>query len=530
MSSTTHEGLLIGLPDIAEIAGVRRNAVSNWRKRHSDFPTPVVDTPSGQLFDAGDVETWLIENGKIAGRIPAASLLWSAFDSLRSELEPREIGDFVTGLLVYLEASERVDLGAFGDLPDEVSWSKVREHDDSRLTATLMSAASSIEQTHPDLAGLMTQGLQAAGRLAPASVRRVCELFDRASSGEDVEVTRADLFEEARDRNHELSRFSEEIASPAAVEHLLARLASGVQSIFDPACGEAGALLLAGQVQAFEYSTADSPVWPDLIGWDINERACSLARARFFVYGVDADISQHNSLRETPPRDVEVVIADPPYGLRDWGDADLYTDQRWIYGAPPPKCADLAWIQIALEALAGDGSAFVVLPPGSLFRSGREAEIRRALVEAGVVEAIVRLPARLRRDTSIPLALWCLRSPEAVGDDREILMVDASRLGTSGRSTVTLDQAELDAVLTVLLTWTGARLVEVDDPRLEVNVVGIDELDESNLDPARYRTGHRVDLEVLMGERTDALNEVRLAHDRANVAMVRLLEELEGQS
>ena len=105
------QGTLIGIPEIAEVAGVQRTAVSNWRKRSTDFPTPVVETPSGVLFDLSQIETWLIENGKIASRVPIAPILWRTLDALRGDLVVGEFGRFINAALVYLEVCERTETG-----------------------------------------------------------------------------------------------------------------------------------------------------------------------------------------------------------------------------------------------------------------------------------------------------------------------------------------------------------------------------------------------------------------------------------
>ena len=516
------EGLLLGIPEIADIAGVGRNAVSNWRKRHSDFPTPAVETPSGLLFDVGAVERWLIENGKISTRIPAPNLLWPFFDALRADLDQREIGDFVIAILVYLEVCERAALGTIDGVAEPDTWASIRAEEPRRLVRRLTSAVAEIERSHPRLAGLMSNGMRLAENLDGAAVRRLCELFEQVTNTADSEYSRAGLFEEARDRNHELARFTAEAATPAALEHLLARLSVGAKSVFDPACGEGGALLLAGQIDSVD----EAPQLPTLLGWDVNAAACDLARTRFFLYDVDAEIRLCDSLRERPPAGMDVVILDPPYGLRDWVDAEVYTSERWRYGAPPPKCADLAWVQLALEALATDGRAYVVLPTGSLFRSGREAEIRSSLVRAGVVEAIVRLPARLRRDTSIPLVLWCLRSEGMGAEHSAVLMVDASRLGTSGRSTVTLEQEEIDSILKVITSWATSRILDVDDPRIEATVVSQENIDDANLDPAHYRKEERADTESLLSARRAARADVLSAHGQASRDMDNLIAHL----
>ena len=61
--------------------------------------------------------------------------------------------------------------------------------------------------------------------------------------------------------------------------------------------------------------------------------------------------------------------------------------------------------------------------------------IREAMVRAGVVEAVIHLPSRMRRDTSIPLTIWLLRAASSADEtERRVLLVDASRLGAAGRS------------------------------------------------------------------------------------------------
>lgn len=50
---------LYGIYEIAEMAGVTRAAVANWRKRFRDFPDPVKELRSGPVFDRGQVRYWL---------------------------------------------------------------------------------------------------------------------------------------------------------------------------------------------------------------------------------------------------------------------------------------------------------------------------------------------------------------------------------------------------------------------------------------------------------------------------------------
>lgn len=66
---------LVAAADIAPLAGVGRAAVSNWRRRHADFPEPVGGTPASPLFALPHVEAWLRDHGKLPG-VPLAERAW----------------------------------------------------------------------------------------------------------------------------------------------------------------------------------------------------------------------------------------------------------------------------------------------------------------------------------------------------------------------------------------------------------------------------------------------------------------------
>ncbi|MGC4808224.1 N-6 DNA methylase [Micromonospora sp. DT233] len=69
------ETVTVTAADIARLAGVGRAAVSNWRKRHADFPTPVGGSATSPEFDLAQVETWLRAQGKL-GELSTADRIW----------------------------------------------------------------------------------------------------------------------------------------------------------------------------------------------------------------------------------------------------------------------------------------------------------------------------------------------------------------------------------------------------------------------------------------------------------------------
>ncbi len=149
------------------------------------------------------------------------------------------------------------------------------------------------------------------------------------------------------------------------------------------------------------------------------------------------------------------VAWNPPFNDGDWGGAALQGDPRWAFGAPPAGSANFAWLQHVVHHLAPGGRAGVVLANGSLSsrRSG-EGEIRRRLVEAGLVECIIALPGQLFYSTQIPACVWLLAKGRARPD--ALLFVDARAMGAMiGRTQRALGAAEIVAIAEAVRAWRG---------------------------------------------------------------------------
>ena len=131
----------------------------------------------------------------------------------------------------------------------------------------------------------------------------------------------------------------------------------------------------------------------------------------------------------------DYILANPPFNISDWGGDRLREDARWTYGAPPVANANYAWLEHILWHLAPRGTAGVVLANGSMSsaQSGEDT-IRKAMVEADVVDCMIALPGQLFYSTQIPACLWFLarnKNPGGMLRDRrgEVLLIDARKLG-----------------------------------------------------------------------------------------------------
>lgn len=364
---------LVSPSDIADMAGVSRGAVSNWRKRDGSFPRPVAGSASKPLFSLSDVSGWLEATGKhtadnrVEERQGDAMEVWAALNLMRGSLPAEEIAE-----LVLILATSRTENGQI-------------DFDDARIEPDILER-----------------------------VIYVIEKTDRTDLGEIADFALERLARSQGKMGADLGFIGSRTTT------LLANLASTLQGgvLYDPACGIAGALLEAVKLGARPAR---------VVGHDVNPRALRIASRRAELQEVELEIVLTDVLTEDidPTLRADVILLEPPFGVRLEGAARL-TDARFDFGAPPRSSADTAWLQHAIAHLADDGRAYVLSPAGTLFRGGEEGRIRAELVKHGCVEAIVGLPGKLLPHTSIPLALWVLRRPVPEAAIESVLFIDAA--------------------------------------------------------------------------------------------------------
>lgn len=374
MTTPAHEGLLAP-SDIADLAGVSRAAVSNWRKRMNDFPQPTGGSASKPLFAASDIAEWLATHSE--KRKPEASA-----DSKARVWESRLWG--VANLF-----RGHVDVHNFGELFVRTAVDLIEERPSY---ASRNVGQQSIDELRDALASIPRADLPWA----------IDTLLERTSRS---------LGKAAGETGFVGSRTSTLLASLAAT------LDGG--TLYDPACGIGVALLQAHAMGAS----------PDrIVGHEINEKAAEIARGRAALRGVNLEVRIADVLRNDPDPDLraDMIIAEPPYGLRI-DRATTLLDPRLRFGIPPRSSGDSYWLQHVVAHLAPRGVGYVLTSPGMLFRGGAEAGIRRNLLLGGWVQAIVALTGKMLPQTSIAPVLWVLgeSEPSARGS---VLLVDASKI------------------------------------------------------------------------------------------------------
>ena len=242
-----------------------------------------------------------------------------------------------------------------------------------------------------------------------------------------------------------------EFYTPAEVSELVAELVDpkAGDRIYDPACGSGSLLVRCGN-QLLKNGNKDF----SLYGQEITGSTWALAKMNMFLHGMDnARIEWGDTIRsphfieDRTLMKFEVVVANPPFSLDKWGVDEAGTDpyNRFHRGIPPKTKGDYAFISHMVESMtAQDGRVGVVVPHGVLFRGSTEGVIRKALIEEGLLDAVIGLPANLFYGTTIPAAIILFRRKKR---DGKVLFIDASRDFEGGKNQNRLLQSHIDKIV-----------------------------------------------------------------------------------
>lgn len=214
--------------------------------------------------------------------------------------------------------------------------------------------------------------------------------------------------------------------------------------VYDPAMGSGGFFVssekfIETHAQEKRYDAAEQKRHISVYGQESNPTTWKLAAMNMAIRGIDFNFGKKNADTflddQHPDLRADFVMANPPFNLKDWWSASLEGDVRWKYGTPPQGNANFAWMQHMLHHLSPTGSMGLLLANGSMSsNTNTEGDIRRALVEADVVECMVALPGQLFTNTQIPACIWFLTKSKLGGNGKvdrrgKTLFVDARNLG-----------------------------------------------------------------------------------------------------
>ncbi|MFJ3041086.1 N-6 DNA methylase [Streptomyces tendae] len=393
---------------IARLAGVGRAAVSNWRRRHADFPKPVGGTETSPSFALADVEAWLRAQGKLA-EVPPRERVWQ---QLVGHPEGPAAALAHAGCALLL-VHDRPTL-----------WLEASAGSDERLADLLPAALDQVLDARFGPGPERAVTTPAGPRLLPSAplLRGAAELAAGSGARNAYEFLLGRHLD-ANPRQYTLT--------PDPLADLMAELAGPARTVLDPACGT-GSLLRAAATAA---RPGQEMYGQELYGQDSDSALAALTALRLAL-STDAAvrIAAGDSLRADarPGLRADAALCHPPFNERNWGHDELAYDPRWEYGFPARTESELAWVQHALARVRDGGTVVVLMPPAAASRrSGRR--VRADLLRRGALRAVIALPAGAAPPYNLPLHLWVLRRPERAPAQPGLLLADTGQFAGEGR-------------------------------------------------------------------------------------------------
>ncbi len=416
--------------------------------------------------------------------------LWAAADKLRNNMDAAEYKHVVLGLIflkyisdafeehhekLIAQQSEGADAEERDEylkdnvfwVPEEARWKRLqKDAKQPTIGKTLDDAMFAIERDNPSLKGVLPKEY-ARPALDKQRLGELIDLIGTIGLG-DKENRSKDIL--GRVYEYFLSQFASaegkkggQFYTPRCVVRLLVEMLAPYRGrVFDPCCGSGGMF-----VQSEKFAEAHGGRIGDIsiYGQESNHTTWRLAKMNLAIRGIDGNLgpehadSFHRDLHKDLKADY--VLANPPFNDSDWSGERLREDARWKFGVPPTSNANFAWVQHFVHHLAPAGLAGFVLANGSMSsnQSG-EGDIRRAIIEADLVDCMVGLPVQLFYSTQIPVCLWFLARDKKNGRFRDrrgqILFIDARKLGSlTDRIHRELTDEEVASIAGTYHAWRG---------------------------------------------------------------------------
>lgn len=327
------------------------------------------------------------------------------------------------------------------DLPEEFLWDNIRK-DVSTLPEKFSKALKVIAERNPDLKDVVdsVDFVQfAASRENAEILRQLIELF----SEKRLHRVSPDILGDAYEwilRYFAPTKAKEgEIYTPREVIRLLVEILDPKpgESVYDPACGSAGMLILSYKHVEKNYGR-DEATKLFLYGQEVNQRTIALAKMNMYIHDIrDSHLAFGDTFLYPKFKEgdglmkFDVVIANPPWNQDGYGETVLKKGEFWRkrfdHGFVPRNSADWAWIQhMAASAEDKTGRVGIVIDNGCLFRGGREGTIRSRVVEADLIDCVILLPEKLFYNTGAPGAIMILRKNKPEERKGKLLFINAS--------------------------------------------------------------------------------------------------------
>lgn len=378
-------------------------------------------------------------------------VLWGAAEKLRDKCDPADYKNVVLGLVFLKYVSDRY-MAKYNELikandgseneddyyiadhvfivPKNALWSNIAKFSkDPSLGQKIDEAFISLEKQNNQLKGILPKTYSKSD----LDKKALGELVDFFTTHLHMENVDGDFFGQVYEyyigafATYMPTKGGQFFTPKSIVELMVDILEPHKGRVYDPCCGSGGMF-----VQCEKFVKEHQGVVDDLsiYGQEVNPGTWKMAKMNLAIRGIEGDLgeSHGDSFTDDKHKDLraDYILANPPYNLKEYWKAELEGDPRWLFGTPDKKNANYAWLELMYSKLAPKGVAAILMPNGATTSSGEDLAVRKKMVEAGKVDAILDLPDRLFFNTGISVQCWILNRGK---NDTDVLFINASAMG-----------------------------------------------------------------------------------------------------
>ena len=374
------------------------------------------------------------------------SSLWASCNALRGGMDASQYKDYVLTLLFLKYVSDKAKANPYAmiEVPEGASFDDMVKLKGNKNIGEGINKVINLIAEANDLQGV----INVADFNDEDKLGKGKDMIDRLSNlvgifeGLDMGGNRAgddDLLGDAyeylmRHFATESGKSKGQFYTPSEVSRILAKVIGITPdmlpstTVYDPTCGSGSLLLKASD---------EAPRGLSIYGQEMDNATSALARMNMILHdNATAKIVQGNTLSNPEWKNADgqlktfdFAVANPPFSTKSWTSGlNPNEDEfgRFVWGVPPEKNGDYAFLLHILKSLKSTGKGAVILPHGVLFRGNAEARIRENLIKQGYIKAIIGLPANLFYGTGIPACIIVIDKQDAAQRD-SIFMIDASK-------------------------------------------------------------------------------------------------------
>lgn len=438
------------------------------------------------------------------------------------------------------------------NLPVEARWSTIINTPAPQLNVALDTALKALGDSDKQLKGCFVEGIFTTRNLEPKDIKMLVDEINKISHkqfGEEKDLIGRVYEYFLKEFAVNATKEEGEYYTPHDVVQLIAAMIEPFDgTLYDPCCGSGGMFIQSAEIVKAKQGDISRI---NVYGQEKEPATLRLAKMNLVLRGISHHLGEIADSTFTNDQNkglyFDYIMANPPFNLKGWYNANLSDDPRWAeYGTPPESNANYAWILHILSHLqALYGVAGFLLANGALGDSDT-VEIRKKLIEKDMVEAIIILPRELFITTDISVTLWILNKNKKGGAyhgrmlrnrANEILFIDLrtwteNPVKGESKKKVLLTSEQIEKAAEIYHTWqnegTDGTCYEV--PEL-YRSVGIEEIEKQNwsLVPSKYIRFIDHDLEIDFSAEMQRIQvEMKAVMQQEKESQAMLLEAFRG--